>query len=127
MVKYLRIYVDEINRDLVDRIKFERAKQKKVRNPSQTVSPSEVNRMLALLRSILRSAADWEWIDRAPKVKLFTESQRRVRWLTRDKATEGARIVFFQSTFSSFQVIRSHGASPGEYVLTGVKGNTVSG
>jgi integrase len=41
------------------------------------------NRYLALIRSILRRAClEWEWIDKVPKVKLYREPQRRVRWIT---------------------------------------------
>lgn len=48
---------------------------------------STVNRYLALIRSILRAAAnDWKWIDHAPRVKLYEEPKRRVRWLTPDEA-----------------------------------------
>jgi hypothetical protein len=37
------------------------------------------NRYLALIRAILRKAChEWEWIDKAPKVKLYQESKRRV-------------------------------------------------
>lgn len=49
--------------------------------------PATVNRLLALIRSILRRARDdWEWIDRIPKVRLIPESTRRVRWLTHEEA-----------------------------------------
>ena len=45
------------------------------------------NRVLALVRAILRKAAyEWEWMDRAPKVRMFKEQSRRVRWLTRTEA-----------------------------------------
>jgi len=45
------------------------------------------NRYLALVRSILRRARDeWEWVDRIPKVRLCPQSQRRVRWITREQA-----------------------------------------
>ena len=41
-----------------------------------------VNRMLALLRSILRRAAlDWEWFSSVPRVRLLREPIRRVRYL----------------------------------------------
>lgn len=41
------------------------------------------NRFLALIRAILRRACyEWEWIDRVPKVKMYKESKRRVRWIT---------------------------------------------
>ncbi|MES2902323.1 MAG: site-specific integrase [Pseudomonadota bacterium] len=45
-----------------------------------------VNRYLALIRAILRRARDeWEWIERAPKVKMYKEVRRRVRWITPDQ------------------------------------------
>jgi len=45
------------------------------------------NRYLALIRAILRKAAfDWEWIDKAPRVRLYKETKRRVRWITPDQA-----------------------------------------
>lgn len=51
------------------------------------VSNGRVNRMLSVLRTILRKAAlDWEWIDRCPRVKILPEPKRRVRWLTHVEA-----------------------------------------
>lgn len=45
------------------------------------------NRYLALIRAILRKACfEWEWIDKAPQVKLYKESKRRVRWITPEQA-----------------------------------------
>lgn len=46
-----------------------------------------VNRTLSLLRAILRRCErDWEWIDRAPAVRLLKEPTRRIRFLTREQA-----------------------------------------
>jgi integrase len=46
------------------------------------------NRYLALIRSILRKAClEWEWIYRAPKIRLYKESKRRVRWITPEQAS----------------------------------------
>lgn len=46
-------------------------------------SGSTANRYLALIRAILRKAClEWEWIDKAPQVKLYKEPKRRVRWIT---------------------------------------------
>lgn len=51
------------------------------------VSNGRVNRMLAVLRTILRKAVyDWEWIDRHPKIKILPEPTRRVRWITQGEA-----------------------------------------
>lgn len=50
-------------------------------------SQSTANRHLALVRAILRRAAiDWEWINRPPKVRLFREARRRIRWITPEQA-----------------------------------------
>ena len=45
------------------------------------------NRYLALIRAILRKAClEWEWIEKAPQVKLYKEAKRRVRWITPEQA-----------------------------------------
>jgi integrase len=68
------LMLDEITLDVIDRVKSERLK---------TVSKSTVNRYLAVVRSILLRARDeWEWIDKAPKVKLFREPPGRERSIT---------------------------------------------
>jgi len=42
-----------------------------------------VNRMLEVLRAVLRiSEIEWEWLDRAPRVRLLKEPKRRIRFLT---------------------------------------------
>lgn len=84
-------FVDEIDRELVDKIKHERAAQNKVNakgeDTGKPITLAEANRLLALLRSVLNAARDdWEWIERAPKVKLFKEESRRIRWITHSQA-----------------------------------------
>lgn len=72
-------YLDTINRDRIDDIKRARLRDK--------VSNATVNRMLALVRAILRRAAlEWEWIDRYPKVSLLKEPKLRIRWLHKKEA-----------------------------------------
>ena len=54
---------------------------------AQQSSPATANRHLALIRAILRKAVyEWEWIDKAPKVKLYREAKRRIRWITLEQA-----------------------------------------
>ena len=66
--------LEEIDRTLIDRIKFDREK---------IATAGTTNRYLALIRAILRRACDeWEWIDRVPKFKLFREAEGRVRSLS---------------------------------------------
>jgi integrase len=76
--------LDRITRDAIARIGDIKARES---------SGATANRTLALVRSILRKAAlEWEWIDKAPKVRMFKERKRRVRWITR---VEAERLLSF--------------------------------
>ena len=68
------LMLDEITLDVIARIKAARVKE---------ASKSTANRFLALVRSILKRAVEeWDWLEKAPKVKLFKESEGRVRFIT---------------------------------------------
>jgi integrase len=72
------LMLDEINLDVLDRIKAEKLK---------TAGKPSVNRYLAVIRAVLhRARDDWEWIDRMPKVKLFKEAPGRERSITKEQA-----------------------------------------
>jgi integrase len=50
--------------------------------------PATVNRYLAVMRCVLRTARDeWQWIDSMPKVRLLPGEVERDRWLTREEAS----------------------------------------
>lgn len=71
--------LESINRTLIDAIT--EAKQ------AEGCSNATVNRTLGLIRSILRKCTrDWEWLDRAPAVRLLKEPTRRIRFLTHHQA-----------------------------------------
>jgi integrase len=53
---------------------------------STGVKPSTVNRMMKLVRAVLHQAVIWEWIDQAPKVKMFPAAQVNLRFITREEA-----------------------------------------
>jgi len=54
---------------------------------AQGHSNATVNRTLEVLRAILRKCVnEWEWLDRAPRVRMLKEPTRRIRFLTRDEA-----------------------------------------
>ena len=73
------LHLDEISRPLIDSITESRIKD--------GVTNATVNRMLQVLRALLRRAhRDWEWVDRIPAVRLLRENNRRVRWLTHEEA-----------------------------------------
>lgn len=71
-------YLDELTRDVIAEIGGLKRNE---------TSPATANRLLALIRSILRRAAlDWEWIDKPPVIKLYREAKRRVRYLSATQA-----------------------------------------
>ena len=84
IIRWLNRYLSglsiaEITRPVVDSLAH-----KKI---ASGVANGTVNRMLALLRSILiRASVDWEWLPFVPKVRLLKEPVRRVRYLTKSQA-----------------------------------------
>jgi len=73
------VKLEDINRDLVDRITRERQ--------SEGVSNATVNCTLEVIRAILRKAAnEWDWLTKAPVIRMLSEPTRRVRWITREEA-----------------------------------------
>lgn len=71
--------LDEIGRTDVDRI----IKAKK----DEGVSNATTNRMIAVLRGILRKAKnEWDWIGSYPHIRTLPEPKGRVRWITREDA-----------------------------------------
>ena len=70
--------INDINLDVINVIKSAKLKE---------ASKATTNRYLALVRSILIRARDeWEWIDKAPKIKLYKEINCRERALNFDEA-----------------------------------------
>lgn len=58
---------------------------------AEGLKPGRINRVLSLLRAVLRKAErEWRWLDRAPVVAMQTVEPTMPRWLTRDEA---ARLI----------------------------------
>jgi integrase len=73
------IKLADIDRDKLDAITASRL--------ADGVENGTVNRMLAVIRAILRrSALEWGWLDQAPKVRMLAVPKRRIRFLTKDEA-----------------------------------------
>ena len=73
--------LEAIGRSLVDRVTLERQ--------AEGVSNATVNRTLEVLRAILRKCVnEWEWLDRAPRVRMLKEPTRRIRFITREEARQ---------------------------------------
>lgn len=63
-----------IDREVIDQLRGMKAEEQ---------SESTADRYMALLRSILKKAADdWQWIDKAPKVPMYRPERPEPRWLT---------------------------------------------
>lgn len=75
------LQLSKIGRVLIDEIVLFKRKS--------SASNGTVNRMLALLRSVLRRAfLEWEWIESVPRIRMLREPKRRVRFLTLKEAQE---------------------------------------
>jgi len=73
-------YLNDINRTLIERVTTAR---KKV-----GASNATVNRCMGVVSRVLRKAAfEWEWLDKAVKVRKLPENKIRVRFITYDEAT----------------------------------------
>jgi integrase len=83
-LRWLDSYLDkkllrEINLDVIEVIRDKRK--------AGGVSNSTVNRTLEIVRAILRRAAyEWEWLDKAPKIRMLPKPERRIRWLKHEEA-----------------------------------------
>lgn len=72
-------YLNDIDSKMVAELIYQRQKE--------GVANATVNRMLAVLRSILNKAKnEWEWLDSVPRIKAFPEPKIRIRWLTYEEA-----------------------------------------
>ena len=71
--------LDAITRAVIDRITDAKL--------AEGVSNATVNRVLEIVRAVLRKCVnEWEWLDRAPSVRMLKEPTRRIRFLMRDEA-----------------------------------------
>jgi integrase len=56
---------------------------------AEGVSNATVNRVLEVVRAVLRRCVNqWEWLDRAPSVRMLKEPSRRIRFLARNEAQQ---------------------------------------
>ena len=73
------LMLDQINGDMIHKVIQDMLSKGK--------KAATVNRYLALMRCLLRTARDeWQWIDTLPKIRLLSGEVERDRWLTREEA-----------------------------------------
>ena len=71
--------LDAVTRNVLDRITDAKL--------AEGVSNATVNRVLEVVRAVLRKCVnEWEWLDRAPSIRMLKEPTRRIRFLTRGEA-----------------------------------------
>lgn len=76
-----RYELKDITKDVIEEIATGREKA--------GLKPASVNRLLALIRAVLNKAVkQWEWLDKAPSVRMRKEDNIRSIWLTRDQANK---------------------------------------
>ena len=81
-----KLTLDQIDKSIVTHLIEERKKSGKSGRP---ISNSTVNRMLEVIRAILKRAqTDWEWIDSTVQIKLLPKPLPRDRWETPEKIEE---------------------------------------
>lgn len=83
-LRWLDNHLNGVMLDDITRTKLDRLATAKL---DEGVAPATANRAMEIVRAILRRCEhEWEWIDRAPKVRMLKEPIRRIRYLTREEA-----------------------------------------
>lgn len=89
------LYLDEIDADVLKTVADARRSEPRDKRrhkvtgepfTTQPTSQSTVDKMMALVRSILRDASRRGWIDNPAPVKLTAPAREDYRWLTKDEA-----------------------------------------
>ena len=82
--------LSSIDKDLIDTLAEKKAKEKRTghgwKAKGSSVSLTTVNRYLACLRAVLRSAWEWGWIEAPPPVSLRKSPSKRIRFLSKEEA-----------------------------------------
>lgn len=85
-LRWLDRYLGGKDLETITRASLDRVTDAKL---AEGVTNATVNRVLEVVRAILRKCVnDWEWLDRAPHVRMLKEPTRRIRFLTRDEAQQ---------------------------------------
>jgi len=73
-----------ITSELIEEIILKRREGHTART-ADGVSNATINRHMEAIQRVLNCAADWKWIAAAPKIRHLTESEGRIRWLSKDE------------------------------------------
>ena len=83
-LRWLDPHLDGVDLASIDRARLDQISENR---KAEGVANATVNRTLEVVRAVLRKAAyEWEWIDKAPRLRMLPEPKRRIRWITREEA-----------------------------------------
>jgi hypothetical protein len=78
--RWLDRYLGGKRLDTIDRAMVDKIMDAKL---AEGVRNATANRLLELVRAVLRKCVnDWEWLDKAPSVRMLKEPTRRIRYLS---------------------------------------------
>lgn len=78
-------YLKDISKELIEDIA--KKKEAVIKKNGDPIKPATVNRMLALVKSILNKCAkEWGWLNTVPYIRMREENNERVRWITFEQA-----------------------------------------
>ncbi len=83
VLKWLHPYLSGMDISKINRAKLVEVGDSKL---AEGVAPATVNCIMKLVRAILRQAVIWEWLDKAPNVRMFPAAEVNLRFITRDEA-----------------------------------------
>ena len=75
-----------ITSELIEEIILKRREGHTART-ADGVSNATINRHTEAIQRVLNCAVEWKWSSTAPKVRHLTESEGRLRWLSKEEAT----------------------------------------
>lgn len=76
-------YLNGVKLSKIDRALLDEIQEAKLDDSTHATA----NRYMAQLRAVLRRAAyEWDWLDKVPKVPMYTLNNKRIRWITPEEA-----------------------------------------
>lgn len=81
LTPYFRKYqLQELTRTVIDE-ELEQVQD------DREITNARINRLASYIRTMLNNACyEWEWIDKAPKIRMREEGETRIRWITKVEA-----------------------------------------
>jgi integrase len=77
---FSKLYLHEIDKEAIENVA-------KIKEKEGSFTSATINRMLALIKTVLNKAyKEWDWVDKIPHIRMRSEENSRIRWLTKEEA-----------------------------------------